>query len=275
MEKNNDNYNPDTKEKDLKTTPDQFNQKLWRYKENNLDFIEKIDRLFEEIFREPGSIAIKGLIVGSHGGTIITSKFKPDVALNAKEIVAATTSMLFISSKAISKILNDKFKLVTSFSQNYILLCILTRNSSFGILFDRKLVELDDFQKRISDMQELALKISAIIETSDLGGDIFTKIKISIPDAMMYAIITKEGLPIKVQSNLLDEARISAFISAIFTSSKLITQEDAEFTTIIGEKDSIIIHELDKRRLLAIAVPTNNAQTLMRYVLRIKEFVII
>ncbi|MFX0098246.1 MAG: hypothetical protein ACFFCS_01610 [Candidatus Hodarchaeota archaeon] len=236
------------------------------------DFIERIEEILQKILDE--RLAIKGIIVGTHGGTIISSIFRESFQLNPKEMAAATTSLLFISSKAISKILDDKFKLVTTFSSNYILLCILTRNISFGVILDRKLVELDGIQHYIDEFTETTLRITRIIETSDVSySDLFTKIQIAIPGASMYAIATKDGLPIKIQSNKLDEARVSAFISAIFNINHLITSEDAEFATVVGDGQSIIIHILDKARILAIGVPSEDNSTLMKYILRIKELI--
>lgn len=236
------------------------------------DFIERIEEILHKILEE--RLAIKGIIVGTHGGTIISSIFRESFKLNPKEMAAATTSLLFISSKAISKILDDNFKLVTTFSSNYILLCILTRNISFGVILDRKLVELDGIQNYIDEFTETTLRITRIIETSDVSySDLFTKVQISIPNATMYAIVTKDGLPIKIQSTKLDEARLSAFISAIFNINHLITSEDAEFATIVGAGQSIIIHVLDKARILAIGVPYEDNSTLMKYILRIKELI--
>ncbi|MHA1682094.1 MAG: hypothetical protein ACTSUE_14240 [Promethearchaeota archaeon] len=238
----------------------------------NMDFIERIDDMLTKLIDE--KLAIKGFTVGSHGGTTITSKFKPDLEIIPKEMVAATTSLLFISRQAASKILDEDLNLVTTFGANYILLCFLTRNITLGVILARNLVELDGIQQYIDDLKEIALRISAIIETSDIEyGDVFSKIKIAIPDAKIYAITTKEGLPIKIQAETLDEARLAAFISAIFNINDLITHEEPEFTTIVGKGESIIIHSIDKARLLAIAVPTGDNQLLMKYVLRIKSLI--
>ncbi|MBD3186116.1 hypothetical protein GF325_04750 [Candidatus Bathyarchaeota archaeon] len=238
----------------------------------NMDFIERIEALLDGLLEQ--RLAIKGLTIGSHGGTIIASKFRPELDLTPKEMVAATTSLLFISRQAILKILDEEIKLVTTFGQDYILLGFLTRNITFGIILERNLIELDGIDQYIDDLKEIALRISAIIETSDVEyGDIFSKIKITIPDASIYAITTREGLPIKIQAETLDEARLAAFISAIFNINDLITHEEPEFTTIVGEEQSIIIHSIDKARLLAIAVPTGDNHQLMKYVLRIKALI--
>nr|MDO8109445.1 hypothetical protein [Candidatus Sigynarchaeota archaeon] len=241
--------------------------------EKNKDFIERIEDILQKALRE--KLAIKALTVGTHGGNIIASCIKPDIKkFNAKEMVAATTSILFISSKAVTKISDDSLKHVVTYGPSYILTCFLTRNISFGAILERQVVELGGIEAYIDDLNELALKISAIIETSDVEfGDIFSRIKVAIPDATMYAIITKDGLPIKIQSDNVDEARLSAFISAIFNVNNLITGEDAEFTTVIGEEQSTIIHVLDDNRLLAISVPAGGSSSLMKYIVRIKELI--
>nr|MDO8117774.1 hypothetical protein [Candidatus Sigynarchaeota archaeon] len=239
-------------------------------KDDEKDFIEKIDELLQKAVKS--KLAIKALTVGTHGGNIISSALKPDMGINPKEMVAATTSMLFISSKAIVKIADDDFRHVVTFGPKYILICFLTRNVSFGAVLERKLVELDGIESYINELNEVALKISAIIETSDVvEGDVFSKIKVAIPDANVYAIVTKEGLPLKIQAEHIDEARIAAFISAIFNVNTLITSEDAEFTTVFGHDQSIIIHVLDEKRLLAISIESGDTSTIMKYIVKIKE----
>ncbi|HME51893.1 MAG TPA: hypothetical protein VKM55_06730 [Candidatus Lokiarchaeia archaeon] len=240
--------------------------------ENEKDFIEHIEDLLQKAIND--KLALKALTVGTHGGNIIASAIKPDIKkFNAKEMVAATTSILFISSKATSKISEDTLKYVITYGPSYILVCFLTRNISFGAILERQTVELEGIEPYITDLNELALKLSAIIETSDIDyGDIFSRVKIAIPDARMYAVVTKEGLPIKIQSDSIDEARLAAFMSAIFNINNLVTGENAEFTTVIGEEQSIIIHTLDETRLLAISIPNiSNSTDLMKYVVRIKE----
>ncbi len=241
--------------------------------ESQKDFIERVEELLDEKIKK--GLAIKALSVGTHGGNIVASCIKPDIKkYNAKEMVAATTSILFISSKASSKIAEDNLKHVITYGPTYILACFLTRNISFGAILDRQVVELEGIDQYVLELNELALKISAIIESSDINyGDIFYRIKVAIPDAKMYAIVTKDGLPIKIQSDNIDEARLSAFISAIFNVNNLITGEDAEFTTVIGETQCIIIHVLDEARLLAISIPASGSSNLMRYVVRIKELI--
>ncbi|MHA1792958.1 MAG: hypothetical protein ACTSVI_09970 [Promethearchaeota archaeon] len=237
-----------------------------------MDFIEHIESLLDKIMDD--SLGIRALAVGSHSGTIITSKFRVMEDIDPKEMVAATASLLFISKQAVGTLLDEELNMVSTFSPTYIFLSYITRNITFGVVLERNLVDLDGIERYIDNLKETALKISAIIEISDIEyGDAFTKIKVAIPDATAYAIITKEGLPLKIQSEKVDDARLAAFISAIFNVNDLITHEEPEFTTLVGEKNSIIIHTLDNTRLLAVAVPTGDNNTLMKYILRIKSLV--
>jgi predicted regulator of Ras-like GTPase activity (Roadblock/LC7/MglB family) len=241
---------------------------------NEKDFIERIDESLANYAHD--KLAVKAVTIGTHAGNMVSAYVKPDVGItiNGKEMVAATTSILFISSRAIAKISEDKFKYIVNYGPTYILICFLTRNVSVGVILDRNLAELDGIEHFITEIGELALRVSAIIEISDISqSDLFTKIKVEIPDANLIAIITKEGLPIRIQSENLDEARVSAFISAIFGVNALITDEDAEFTTVVGQDQSIIIHRIDNNRLLALSVPSGENSTLMRYVVRIKELI--
>ena len=88
----------------------------------------------------------------------------------------------------------------------------------------------------------------------------------------MIAIITKDGLPIKVQSTM-PEPILSAISSAIFNLAGILLEQDLEYSIIGGENGSIILHELDQNRLLAIAVPEADEKKLGSYIVRIKTII--
>ena len=125
----------------------------------------------------------------------------------------------------------------------------------------------------ITSLRRFAIKISAFVETSDLiKEEVFVALKRAIPNALVIAIITKDGLPIKVQATM-PEPILSAMTSAIFNLAGILLEEVLEFSIIGGENGSIIIHELDKSRILAIAVPEADERKLGSYIAKIKSII--
>jgi predicted regulator of Ras-like GTPase activity (Roadblock/LC7/MglB family) len=114
--------------------------------------------------------------------------------------------------------------------------------------------------------------VTAVIETSDIiKEEIFVAIKRAIPNALVIAIITKDGLPIKIQATMA-ESTISAMISAIYNLSDILIG-GMEFSIIAGENGSIIIHELDESRILCVAVPEADESKLGTYIVKIKAII--
>ena len=139
---------------------------------------------------------------------------------------------------------------------------------------NRELAELEGLlQKYINPLKELALQISAIVETSDvIKEEIFVAVKRAIPNALILAIISKDGLPIKIQSTMA-EPMLSAMSSAIYSLSEVLLEGALEYSIISGENGSIILHELDERRILCVAVPEAAENKLGGYIAKIKKII--
>ncbi|MGV9171341.1 MAG: hypothetical protein ACOC4M_08250 [Promethearchaeia archaeon] len=241
-------------------------------KQKNIKNLESdIKELIEEqLNRTP---ALIGINIGTLTGTPVTSMFKKkDEFLNEVEIASATSSLIFLASKMLKGTLNQEisYNLVTG--KKYILITILTENITMIAYLDRELADLEGLNEVIKSLRELALHISAIIETSGLAKEeLFVAIKRSIPNALLIAIITKEGLPIKIQATM-PEPTISAMISAVFDLSDVLIK-DFEYSVIAGEMGSIIIHELDNNRILCVAVPEADESKLGSYIVKIKSII--
>ena len=118
------------------------------------------------------------------------------------------------------------------------------------------------------------MQISDIIETSEiLKDEIFKGLKRAIPNTLVLAIITKDGLPIKIQSTM-PEPILSAMVAALYNlSGVLLESEGMEYSIIVGENGSVIIHELDENRVLALAVPESDERKLGSYIAKIKAII--
>ncbi len=180
---------------------------------------------------------------------------------------------MFLSSNISKQLLNQKVKYHTTVAKNKILINALTKNINVSVILDRELTELEGiglYQKKVMDF---AIKISAFIETSDyIKKDIFVEIKRAIPTAISIAIITKSGLPIKIQS-VMPDSMISAITSALFNLTEVLLKKSVEYSYIRSDNGSIIVHQIDEERLLSIAIPEKSEDLIGSYIARIKEII--
>jgi predicted regulator of Ras-like GTPase activity (Roadblock/LC7/MglB family) len=217
--------------------------------------------------------SILGISISTHGGTHLVSKLKEEISMTNSEISAASSSLVFISSKILSDSLNQQISYNLITGKKRIILSILTENIALIAYLNREIAELEGLDSYIISMKRFAAKISAFVETSDLiKEEVFVAIKRAIPNALVIAIITKDGLPIKVQATM-PEPILSAMTSAIFNLAGILLEEGLEFSIIGGENGSIIIYELDESRILAIAVPEADERKLGSYIAKIKSII--
>ncbi|MHA1338934.1 MAG: hypothetical protein ACTSRZ_09340 [Promethearchaeota archaeon] len=217
---------------------------------------------------------IKGVIISTHEGKPLYSYFRKDeLSENEAQIAASTTSILFIANNMFEKLLNQNIKYTTTRAGNLVLICLLTKSITGAVFFDRELVELSgiNFYKKI--IEDLLLKISAIIETSELiKEDLFVLVKRAIPDALAIGIINKDGLPIRIESSM-EAPTFSAFIYALYQLANVIMKNNAEYITIGGTSSSFIIKEIDESRILGIAIPESDEQNLGKYLVKLENII--
>ncbi|MFX1446908.1 MAG: hypothetical protein ACFFCG_02090 [Promethearchaeota archaeon] len=231
---------------------------------------ELIDLLNNEIKDQK---SILGISISTHGGTHIVSELKEDIKMSKSELAAASSSLVFLSSKMLNDSLNQKSSYTLITGNKRIILSILTDYMALIAYLDRELAELEGLDLFIRSLRKFAIKISAIIETSDLiKEEIFVALKRAIPNALVIAIITKDGLPIKVQSTM-PEPILSAMTSAIYNLAAVLLDGGLEFSIIGGDHGSIIIHELDESRILAIAVSEGDEKILRSHIAKIKTII--
>jgi len=219
------------------------------------------------------SSVILGINVGTPEGTKIANEFRSSITMTMGEITAANSSLVFLSSKILKDSLNQEvaYNLITG--KDRIVLSILTENITMIAYLNRELAELEGIETYTNKLQKLALQISAIIDTSDLlKEEIFKGIKRAIPNTLVLAIITKDGLPIKIQSTM-PEPILSAMVAALYNLSGVLLESGMEYSIIGGENGSVIIHDLDENRILALAVPESDERKLGSYIAKVKVIV--
>lgn len=237
--------------------------------------IKKLNSELSELLEKEinNSKSILGISISTHGGTHLVSKLKKDITMTNSEISAASSSLVFISSKMLRDSLNQQISYNLITGKKRIILSILTENIALIAYLNREIAELEGLDSYITSLRKFAIQISAFVETSDLiKEEVFVAIKRAIPNALVIAIITKDGLPIKVQATM-PEPMLSAMTSAIYNLAGILLEEGLEFSIIGGENGSIIIHELDESRILAIAVPEADERKLGSYIAKIKSII--
>ncbi|MHA1915069.1 MAG: hypothetical protein ACW986_05655 [Promethearchaeota archaeon] len=244
--------------------------------------MEDHDKIIEELESDVSKLiekelestsVILGINVGTPEGTKIASEFRKLITMTMGEITAANSSLVFLSSKMLKDSLNQDvaYNLITG--KDRIVLSILTENITMIAYLNRELAELEGIETYTKRLQKLALQISAIIETSDiLKEEIFKGLKRAIPNTLVLAIITKDGLPIKIQSTM-PEPILSAMVAALYNLSGVLLESGMEYSIIGGENGSVIIHDLDENRILALAVPESDERKLGSYIAKVKAIV--
>ncbi len=233
---------------------------------------DKIKKLISKELEE--KTAIIGISIGTHGGDCIASQFKSELNMRELQVTAANSSILFLSSKLLKNSLNQHISYDLIAGKERIIVSLLTKTITAIIYLNRELAELEGVPEYIARLKELALQISALVETSNLiREDLFVKLKLAIPNALTIAIITKEGMPIKVESTM-SEPTLSAMCAALYElSSILLEKKGLEYSIVGGENGSIILHELDETRVLAVAIPEADEKRIKNYIAKIKSII--
>ncbi|KKL60426.1 hypothetical protein LCGC14_2205460, partial [marine sediment metagenome] len=201
------------------------------------------------------------------------SAFKKDLKMTMGEVTAANSSLVFLSSKMLKDSLNQFVSYNLIIGKERIVLSILAESITMIVYLDREFAELEGLDSHIKRLQKLSLQINAIIETSDiLKEEIFVGLKRAIPNTLVLAIITKDGMPIKIQSTM-PEPILSAMVAALYNLSGVLLESGMEYSIIGGENGSVILHDLDENRILALAVPESDERKLGSYIAKIKAII--
>ncbi|MBN2155888.1 MAG: hypothetical protein JW776_07575 [Candidatus Lokiarchaeota archaeon] len=230
--------------------------------------IEEIDKLVTQTFSKYSGIL--ALIIASHEGKKIYTKFREVQSFNEHELSAITASLIFIARTMFKKTFGLEIAHAEVKGIKDIFFSVLTKEVTGSVIFNRKNVELVGLAELKETVNELFLKISAIVETLVVKEDLFVLIKRAIPNALSIVIINKEGLPIKVESTM-EEPKISAFIYALHSLATTLLKNEVEHTVISGDYGSYIIQQIDEERILGIAVPESEDARINKFVAILQE----
>jgi predicted regulator of Ras-like GTPase activity (Roadblock/LC7/MglB family) len=235
--------------------------------------IQQIEKLIAE--QMENHVGILGISIGTELATNIITKFKPKVTdFTENELVASARSFQYISKNLYEHSGISGLKTTYVTVKDYVLLLILVKEISAAVLLDRKLAELEGIDKYLVELKALALKVSAFVETSDyMLEDPFLLIKRAIPSAKMIAIISKAGMPIKVESKMANEVMIGSMVSAISNLTNVMLKNPLDYSVLQGDGGSVLVVQFDAERILAIVIPKNEESQIGQYLARIKEII--
>ncbi len=232
--------------------------------------IEEIDRLVSQTFANHSGIL--ALIIATHEGKKIYTKFRETQSFNEHELSAITASLIFIARTMFKKTFGLEIAHAEVKGVKSVFFSVLTKEVTGSVIFDRKMLELVGIAEQKQVMMDLFMKISAIVETSVVQEDLFVQIKRAIPNALSIVIINKEGLPIKVESAM-EEPKISAFIYALHSLATTLLKNEVEHTVISGDYGSYIIQQIDEERILGIAVPESDDSKVNKFIAALEDIV--
>jgi predicted regulator of Ras-like GTPase activity (Roadblock/LC7/MglB family) len=221
-------------------------------------------------------VAIKGVSIGTSLATNIFTLLKPEVSsFSESELIASATSFQYIAKNMFDYIVNNQLKATYVTVNDYVLLVLIVKEISAAFILDRKLAELEGIQKYQKELNTLVLKISAFVETSEyLKEDPFVQIKRAVPSATLVAIISKEGMPIKVESvGDLQEAMVGSMVAALSNLTTVMLKTQMEYSILHGVGAHLIVVQFDIDRIIALSIPEEDEGNIGTYLAKIKEII--
>ncbi|MFB0563240.1 MAG: hypothetical protein ACETWM_18725 [Candidatus Lokiarchaeia archaeon] len=215
--------------------------------------VNELANLLEEIVKDE---IIKGLILISKEGRS-ESMVILEESVDKNKLAASSATLLSISSQVIEKLLDQTPEYILSFTQNNLVITIPVNSSMvLSALIAREKAESEGIEKYVARIRNVSDKIAETIAMAEYPKKgLFVNIKSVIPEAKSIAILTNDGVPLMVHPA--EEAiTVSGMISAIHAiSGNIISNENSDYSVIVGKEGMIITHQIDNNRLLAVAIP--------------------
>jgi predicted regulator of Ras-like GTPase activity (Roadblock/LC7/MglB family) len=220
-------------------------------------------------------VAIKGISIGTSLATNIFTKLKPELgSFSEPELVAAATSFQYISKNLYEYVIKNSLSSTYVTIDNSILLLLIVKDISAAVILDRKLAELEGIKIYQKELHGIILQIAALVETSDyIHEDPFALISRAIPTATMIAMVSKEGMPIKIKSTEIQEALVGSMVAALSNLTAVMLKKPMEYTLLQGPMGHLIVVQFDETRVLAVAVPGEEGDKIGQFLARIEEII--
>ncbi len=241
---------------------------------NDEELIKSISKIIDEAMEE--NIAIQGFSIGTDIATNIYTKFKPVLAnFNENELIASATSFQYISKNLFTHVAKNDLTSTYLTVNDHVILFGIVKEVSAAVILNRKSAELEGIDKYQAVLSTLLLKIAAFVETSEyITEDPMVKIMRAVPSANYLAIISKEGLPIKViGEKSVQGPLVGSQVSALSNLTQVMMKSSMDYAILQGKGANIMIVQFDSERILAISIPEHEKSNIGQYLARIKEII--
>ena len=199
--------------------------------------------------------SIIGVLVTNEEAEIIASLLTE--ARHRKDALnAASAALVALSRMSFSELTQDEAEYILNYTQDTIYATVRGPEKTIITgLINRFRMGSAKIDKYLTNFSQAATKISGIIQASKYPRkSLLGKVKKAFPEVTSIAVISTEGIPIAVDPKS-DAIKISAIISAIFSSMRGVSERILSSILVGKNKQSLILHGLDENRLLAILVP--------------------
>ncbi len=238
------------------------------------ELLAQIAHLVDEALEE--NVAIKGISIGTEIATTIYSKFKSNTNMfNDQELIASATSFQYISQNLFTHITKNNMKTTFVTVDDFIVLIDIVKEVSAAMVLDRKFAEMEGIQKFQHILGDLLLKVSAFVETSGfIREDPLVRIMRAVPSAFFLALISKDGLPIKIIDNgNIQGPMVGSQVSALSNLTEIMLKQQMDYALIQGKGANIMVLQFDSERILALSIPEHEKPNIGQYMARIKEII--
>jgi len=229
-----------------------------------MDVEREVKMLLKDLSETPG---VKGVILATREG--FSRVIIGEMEEGAAPLIASLTS---ISSQVLQGLAKKELDyVITRSGENFVVSVPVKPRMNLAVLLERDLVELEGIDKVVSRVKAAAIQIAAVDEAKSYAEKgIIPVVKKVMPEAIMVAVLTAEGMPLDAYPSL-DYVTTSGMLSAVITVCDRISRDGSEYSVIGGEEFLVVLHKLPRERILAIAVDKKGS--ISEYLLKVREVV--
>ncbi|MHA1713851.1 MAG: hypothetical protein ACTSW4_07460 [Candidatus Ranarchaeia archaeon] len=213
---------------------------------------DTVHEILQELLRDS---AIVGALVTNHEaeplGFLIRGKGYQQEIINA-----ASAALVSLSKLSFAKMTDDTTQYIMGYTDKTIYITVVSEGDTIlTTLLDQYQMGSTKLDRYFGTLSKTAQRVEGVISASKYAKrSLIGLVKKEIPEATGIAVVSREGVPIAVDTKL-DSALISGLISAFFTSGRSFAKE-LRVSIIIGKhENSLILYSIDDSRILAVIVP--------------------
>ncbi len=227
-----------------------------------------VHEILQELLRD--SAIIGALVTNEEAeplGFLIRGKGYRQEILNA-----ASATLVSLSKLSFSRMTNEDTDYILGYTDKTLYITVITETELIlTSLIDRFKMGSTKLEHYLDLLNRTLQQVSGVISASKYAKkSLLGMVRKEIPEASAIAVVSREGVPISVDSKF-DSALISGLISAFYTSGTSFAK-DLRVSVVVGKnKHSLIMYNIDERRILAVLVP--KSQGSHTYIPKIRKII--